>query len=174
MQKFLTGMLALVVVLTGIGYLLIQKQHAGELEEARAQAEEQLEVVAAEADALARELAADLVRLLSLAVIDNVASGDLESVESRLARAVQGNRLVSVLVLSQEGAVLSSTDLRFRGRVLDDPATRAAARVTEVTVSDEPPAPGQVEVVAPLIADGERLGFIRAAVELDQGAEEAR
>jgi hypothetical protein len=81
--------------------------------------------------------------------------------------AVQGYRLVGVLVLSPERSVLSSTDLRYRGRTLDDAATRAAAQAEEVEIAEQAPAPGQVEVVAPLEKDGERVGFVRAFVQLD-------
>jgi hypothetical protein len=71
------------------------------------------------------------------------------------------------MVLDPNGMVLGSTDLRYRGRVLDDPETRAALAATAVVVARAAPAPGQVEIDAPLMAAGEQVGALRAFVQLD-------
>jgi hypothetical protein len=167
MQRFLAVLLVLILASAAFGFFVLQHRHGVELAAIENANFDRYEELGADAAAAQRELAEDLVRVLSMSVADDVAGGDMKVLEERLAEAVQGNRLVGVLVLSPDGAVLSSTDLRFRGRVLDDEATRLAAGAADVEIAADAPAPGQVEVVAPLLVGGERVGFMRAFVQVE-------
>jgi hypothetical protein len=44
---------------------------------------------------------------------------------------------------------------------MDDAATRKALGVTAVTISDEPPAPGQMEIDVPVSSGGRRIATLR-------------
>jgi hypothetical protein len=44
--------------------------------------------------------------------------------------------------------------------------------VDVLTVAEETPEPGQIEVDAPLLSGGDRVGFMRAFVQLDELAAE--
>lgn len=167
MQKFLVGLVLVLVLASGVGYFLLNHQSRAALLAARQQAEEDQAADRQAASRVARELAEDLARTLSAVLADDIAEGRLEEVEAQLASAVQGHRLAGILVVAVDGAVLTSTDLRYRGRTLHDDATRRALAVTELVVMDEPPAPGQIEVDAPLMAKGSRIGVLRVFVQLD-------
>jgi len=167
MQKFLVGLVIVLLLACVVGYFLLTHQSRTALEAATDEAE-LTQVAEREAAAqVVRELAEDMARMLSAVLADDIAQGNLESVEAQLATAVQGHRLAGVLVVAVDGAVLTSTDLRYRGRTLHDDATRRALAVTEVGVMEEPPAPGQIEVDAPLMAGGSRIGVLRVFVQLD-------
>ena len=167
MQKFLIG-LVVVLLLAGVaGYLVLTHQSRTMLESATIEAEQSQVADRQAAAAVARELAEDLARTLAAVLADDIGQGKLEEVEAQLASAVQGHRLAGVLVVAVDGSVLTSTDLRYRGRTLRDDVTRRALAATEVSVMEEPPAPGQIEVDAPLMVGGSRIGVLRVFVQLD-------
>jgi hypothetical protein len=103
--------------------------------------------------------------VLALAVADPIGRGDTAAVDALLADAVRGDRLVGVMVLDPSGEVLSSTDLRWRGRRLDDAAALKAMAVREPTVLG-PSAGGELEVAAPVEVSGVRVATVRATFSL--------
>jgi len=168
MQKFLAVLLVLAVLGAGIGYLLLQQRHFRAVEGLKVEHEAALQADREAAATIARELATDLVAVLARAAAEDLARNDEATLEGRLAEAVQSHRLAGALAVAPDGRVIATTDLHYRGRVLDDPATLRAAQADAVTVVEERPAPGQVEVVAPLVAAGQRLGCLRAIVDLGE------
>jgi hypothetical protein len=167
MQKFLVGLVVVLLLAGAAGFLVLTHQSRTMLDAATSEAEQAQLADRQAAAAVARELAEDMARMLSAVLADDIAQGNLEAVEAQLATAVQGNRLAGVLVVAVDGTVLTSTDLRYRGRTLHDDVTRRALAATEVAVLEEPPAPGQIEVDAPLMAGGSRIGVLRVFVQLD-------
>ena len=164
MQRFLLIVLVILLVATGVGYLVLDRQHQAALAAVQTTHDEALAECRGEALDVARELAADIARVLSATTADEVARGDEAALDPRLAAVVQGNRVLSVLVLAPGGRVLAATDLRFRGRALDDDASRAALAADEPTILGVAETPGQVEAAAPLVHDGERVGAVRVTV----------
>ncbi len=159
----------LVVVLllvAGAGYLYLQAQHRQALAAARDQAAQATEQLQMNADRMGRQLAEDIGRILSVTLAEDVARVEHAALDLKLASIVRGNRITGIIVLSPDGAVLATTDLRYAGRTLDDPASQRAMSVDKVAVADEAPAPGQVEVDAPLRSAGERVGSLRVFVDL--------
>jgi hypothetical protein len=171
MQRFLLIVLVIVLVAAGVGYVVLDRQQQSALAAAQASADEALGECRQSADRMARDFAADIARCLAANVADEVGSGDSAALDGRLAVVVQGNRILSVVVLAPGGRVLAATDLRYRGRVLDDDATRAALAATGPEVLDAAPAPGQLEAVAPLAADGQKVGAVRVVVAAGPGGE---
>lgn len=167
MQKFLVGLVVVLLLACVAGYLVLNHQSRTVLEAVSSEAEQVQMADRQAAGQVARELAEDMARMLSVVLADDIAQGNLEAVEAQLATAVQGHRLAGVLVVAVDGVVLTSTDLRYRGRTLHDDATRRALAATEVGVSSAPPAPGQIEVNAPVMAGGSRIGVLRVFVQLD-------
>ncbi len=166
MQRFLAILLIVVLAAAGVGYLVLQARHGQELAAVRAAAEERVEAEHRQAAAVTRELAEDLARVLAVTLADDVARQDTAALESEVAELVRGHRVAGVIVLDPDGYVLAASDLRYRDRRLDDPATRAALAATEVSLASEPPAPGQTEVDAPVLSAGRGVGAIRLFVEL--------
>ncbi len=165
MKKFLAIVVVLLIVAGGIGYLVLQSKHAAELKHVRETAQAQV-IAQQKKDAHAvMDLAQDLTRTLAVTLADDIARKDFPSVESQLESIVQGRRVAGILVLDQDGNVLAATDLRYHGRRMDDAATRAALGVTTVTAAAEPPAPGQLEVDAPISSGGRRIATLRVFFE---------
>ncbi len=159
----------LVVILLlagGTGYLYLRAQHRNELAAANDRAAQATDQMQAEADRMGRQLAEDIGRVLAVTLAGDVARVEHATLDLKLASIVRGNRITGVIVLSPDGAVIATTDLRYAGRTLDDPASQRAMSVEEVTVSPEAPAPGQVEVDAPLRSGGDRIGSLRVFVDL--------
>ena len=161
MKKFLAIVVVLLIIAGGIGYLVLQSKHAAELKKVQDAAEAQVVAQQKKDQSAIMDLAQDLSRTLAVTLADDIARKDFAAVEGQLGSVVQGRRVAGVLVLDQDGTVLAATDLRYHGRRLDDPATRAALGVTAVTVAQEPPAPGQVEVDVPVTSGGKRIATLR-------------
>ncbi len=166
MQRFLAILLIVVLVAAGVGYLVLQTRHGRELAAVRAAAEGRVEAEHRQAAQVTSELAEDLARALAVTLADDVARQDTAALESEVAELVRGHRLAGIIVLDRDGNVLAASDLRYKNRRLDDPATRAALAATQVTTAAEPPAPGQTEVDAPVLSAGRKVGAIRIFLEL--------
>lgn len=166
MQRFLAILLIVILAAAGVGYLVLQAKHGKEVAAVRAAAEERVEAEHRQAAAVTGELAEDLARALAVTLADDVARQDTAALETEVAALVRGHRIAGVIVLDRDGNVLATSDLRYRDRRLDDPATRAALEANEVTTAAEPPAPGQTEVDAPVLSAGRKVGAIRLFVEL--------
>ncbi len=166
MQRFLIILLVTVLAAGAVGYLILQRAHGKAIAELRATAEERVEAERRQAAEVLGQLAQDLARTLAVTLADDVARQDVAALEAEVAAVVQGNRIAGVLVLDDEGNVLATSDLRYRDRRLDDPATRRALAVTTVTTAEEPPSPGQLEVDAPILSAGRRVGTLRLFVDV--------
>jgi len=166
MQKALAILLVIVLLAAGVGYLVLQRQLDSKIEGITAEAHAQLAACRNGAQATAREYAEDIATVLSVTLADDIARQELAAVDAKLAAIVQGHRITGVIVVGQDGKVLSATDLRYRGRTLDDDATHRAVAVEKVTSSDVAPAPGQLEVDAPIFSGGQRLATLRVFCEL--------
>ncbi len=161
MKKFLAIVLLLVIVAAGIGYLVLRSRYTGEVRKVRANAESRLTAVRRESMTAVRDLAADLVRTLSVTLADDIARKDFPAVQAETEAIVKGRRVAGILVLADDGTVVAATDTRYQGRKLDDPATRQALAATAIVVSETPPAPGQLEVDAPVRSAGRRVATLR-------------
>jgi preprotein translocase subunit SecG len=165
MQRFLAVLLVLVLAVAGVGYLLLQRQHAAALKAVETASSGAVAEARAQAENAAEQLARDTTRVLALAVADPIGRGDTTAVDALLADTVQGDRLVGVMVLDPSGEVLCSTDLRWRGRRLDDADALKAMAVREPTVLG-PSAGGELEVAAPVEVSGVRVATVRASFHL--------
>ena len=166
MQRFLTVLLVIVLLATGVGYLVLRHQGEARIERITAETHARLAQVRQEGREVVIGLGRDLATTLAVFLADDVAAGNLELVESRLTPIVQGQRVAGVLVVDPGGRVLAATDLRYRGRTLDDAATRQALAAEGVVVAKEPPAPGQVEIDAPVFSSGRRIATVRLFLDL--------
>lgn len=169
MQRFLAVLLVLVLAAAGVGYLLLQRQHAAALDAVQTASSGAADEARAQAAVAIEQLARDTTRVLALAIADPVGRGDTPAVDTLLAAAVGGDRLVGVMVLGPSGEVLSSTDLRWRGRRLDDADALKAMAVREPTVLG-PTAGGELEVAAPVVVSGVRVATVRATFQLGEPA----
>ncbi|NOZ79915.1 MAG: hypothetical protein GXP48_12205 [Acidobacteria bacterium] len=161
MKKFLAIVIALLIVAGGIGYLVLRSRYAAELKKVQANAQEQVAAQQKKDLGAIEDLARDLSRTLAVTLADDIARKDYPAVEGQLGSIVRGRRVAGVLVLDQDGNVLAATDLRYHGRRMDDAVTRKALGVTAVTISDEPPAPGQMEIDVPVSSGGRRIATLR-------------
>ncbi len=166
MQKALAVLVVIVLVAAGIGYLVLQRQYNSRIERVTAETHAQLAACQSKAASVVREYAEDTATVLSVTLADDIARQEFAAVDAELASIVQGHRIAGVIVIDQEGAVLAATDLRYRGRSLDDQATRVALAVDTVTSSAAAPAPGQLEVDAPVFSGGQRLATLRVFFDL--------
>ena len=156
----------ILILAVGTGYLYVRARHRTALATVCADAAQATEQLQAQADRMGRQLAEDIGRILAVTLSEDVARVEHAVLDLKLASIVRGNRVTGIIVLGPDGAVLATTDLRYAGRTLDDPASERAMAVDQVTVSPEAPAPGQVEVDAPLRSAGERIGSLRVFVDL--------
>lgn len=166
MRRFL-GILVVLLLLAGtIGYLVLRSQQRSAIEALQAQ-KDQAVVEQRQQDAgVARDLAMDLTRALAATTASTVARGEADTLNSELAAVVKGKRVAGIIVVDPTGVVVASTDLRYRGRTLQDPATQHALAVAEVSLAAAPPAPSQVEVDAPLFVGSQEVGALRVFVDL--------
>jgi len=166
MQRFLAILLVIVLAAAAAGYFVLQRAHGKEVTALRAAAEERIEAERQNAAEVVGQLAQDLAGALAVTLADDVARQDVAALEAEVAAIVQGHRVAELVVLDGEGNVLATSNLRYRGRRLDDPATRRALAVTEVTTVEEAPSPGQLEVDAPILSAGRRVGTLRLFIEV--------
>ena len=166
MQRFLSILLAVLILAGGVGYLVLQHRHEAAMERITAETHARLAQVRQEQRELVRDLGRDMATALAVLLADDIARGNLAAVEARLTPIVQGQRVAGILVVDQAGAVLAATDLRYRGRRMDDEATRRAIAVEDVVVAGEPPAPGQLEIDAPVFSSGQRIATVRLFLDL--------
>ncbi len=166
MQRFLAILLVVLLAAGAVGYLVLRNTHEKALSAARAAAEERVEAERSHAAEVIGELAEDMARALAVTMADEVARQDVAALETEVAAVVQGHRVAGVLVLDTEGNVLATSDLRYRGRRQDDEAARRAMAVTAVTRAPEPPAPGQLEIDAPILSAGRRAGTLRLFIDV--------
>lgn len=164
MQRFLAVVVVVLLAAAGVGYLLLERRHAASLAAAEAECVSRLDAERGRTGAAVEEMARDLTAVLALAVADEVGRGDTAALDDLLGGAVRGDRLLEVLVLGPSRDVLSSTDLRWRGRTLDDAAALKAVAVDEVTVLG-PDGSGRIEVAAPVEVAGVRVATVRAFFE---------
>ncbi len=166
MQRFLVIVLVVVLLAGGVGYVVLQHRCESRIERITAETHARLAQVREDQRRMVQDLGVDMGAMLAVLLADDLAAGNLALVEARLTPIVQGRRVAGVLVVDQEGKVLAATDLRYRGRTLDDEGTRRATAAREVTVSSEPPAPGQLEVDAPVVSGGQRIATVRLFLDL--------
>ncbi len=166
MQRFLAILVAVLILAGAAGYLVLERQHAAEIERITAETHARLAQVRQEQEQVIRGLGQDLATTLAVLLADEIARGNLALVEARLTPIVQGQRVAGILVVDQAGQVLAATDLRYRGRTLDDGATRQAIAVENVVVAESPPAPGQLEIDAPVFSSGQRVATVRLFLDL--------
>lgn len=166
MRRFVAALFVVLLVAGGVGYFVLQSRHGHEMAAVRATAEERIEAEHRQGATVARELAEDLAGSLAVTLADDVARQDTAALEGEVAAVVRGHRVAGLIVLDPDGYVLATSDLRYRGRRLDDPASRAALAATSVSTAGEPPSPGQTEVDAPVMAAGRKVGVLRVFVEL--------
>jgi len=166
MQKALAILLVIVLVAAGIGYLVLERQYNSKIERITAEAHAEMAAFQNKAAAAAREVAEDTATVLSVTLADDIARQEFAAIDAELAPIVQGHRIAGIIVVGQDGRVLSSSDLRYRGRTLDDEATRRALAVDTVAASPSAPSPGQLEVDAPVFSGGQRLATLRVFFDL--------
>lgn len=166
MRTFVSIVVVLIVASLAAGYLVLTSGHRRALAEVREAADIRQAATHREAAITARELAEDTARILATAIAPAVVRGEFGALEGELAAMVRGHRLAGVIVLDRAGVVLATTDRRWAGRTLDDPMSLAALSVPTITVAPEAPAPGQIEIQAPLVVGSERVGTLRVMVEL--------
>ena len=166
MQKALAILLVIVLVAAGIGYFILQRQLDSKIERITAETHARVAECENRARDMARQYAEDIATVLSVTLADDIARQETASVDAKLAAIVQGHRITGVIVVGQDGKVLSATDLRYRGRTLDDEASHRALAVEKVTASDAAPSPGQLEVDAPVFSGGQRLATLRVFCDL--------
>lgn len=171
MKRFLSFLVAVLILAAGIGYLVLQHRYSTQLRQVTADAESRLVSQRSADQASLRDMAEDFANALAITLADDLARKEYAAVEAQLGPIVQGHRVAGLLVLGKDGSVYAATDLRYRGRRLDDPATRQALDATTVTVAKEPPAPGQVEVDAPVYSGGRRIATLRIFIELGRMVE---
>lgn len=168
MNRFLAILLIVAIVAGAVGYVVINARHEKELSAVRAAAEGRVEAETRRAHEISEDLAVDLARVMATTLADDVARQEGAAIEAQLAAAVKGHRIAGVIVLSPEGDVLAATDMRYSGRRLEDPNTLAALRATKAAAAEQPPAPGQLEVHAPIVNAGNQVGALR--LFLDTGS----
>ena len=161
MQKALAILLVIVLLAAGIGYVLLQRQTSAKIQRITAETHAEMAACQNRAQTMARQFAEDIATVLSVTLADDLARQELAAVDAELAAIVQGHRITGIIVVGQDGKVLSATDLRYRGRTMDDEATRRAVSVEKVTAAATAPAPGQLEVDAPIFSGGQRLATLR-------------
>jgi hypothetical protein len=166
MMRILIALLLCVLLAAGAGYFLLEHRHETELEGFRQAQSDELTRLRADHEERLAEMALDAARVLAAGAEGLLGPEDAGRLEEMLAAAVSGHRLVGVIVLDSDGSVLSSTDLRFRGRQLEDPATREALAVDEPTIMPGKPVVGELEVAAPLGGADQRFGAVRVFFEL--------
>lgn len=167
MKRFLVILLLLTIAAAAGGYFWLEQQHRAEVATIQRNAlavVDQAEVAAQEAP---REWAIETVRVLAVTISDDVARGEFASLESKLAAIARGPRIRSLMVLNMKAQVVVASDKRLVGQTLSPMAAKQALATPAVTVSGEPPAPGQLELLAPLSVGGQRVGVLRAVVQLD-------
>ena len=166
MRTVVSIVVVLIVVGLLTGYWMLTSGHRRALDEIRETAAMQRTADHREAVVTARELAEDTARILATAIAPAVIRGEFGALEGELAAMVRGHRLAGIIVLDRAGVVLATTDRRWAGRTLDDPMSLKAMDIHQITVAPEAPAPGQIEVQAPLVVGSERVGTLRVMVEL--------
>lgn len=168
MKRFLAIVVVVLLVAAGAGYLVMRSQQRREVAALTARLDQAVAEQRQRDGAVARDLAQDMARTLAATVAGDLAAGDADGLNAELADVVQGRRVTGVIVLDPAGKVVASTDLRYRDRVLDDEATRQALAATAVTVAPTAPAPGQLEVDAPVERSGAKVGVLRVFVDLGE------
>ncbi|MCG6964504.1 MAG: hypothetical protein LJE95_14700 [Acidobacteria bacterium] len=166
MRRFLAVLLVLVLIVAGGGYLWLQHRHTLEMERLTAETNSQLTQARTRYLAVAQDLAEDAAGALAVTLAGDIARQEYAAIDAELGTVVQGHRLTGIIVLGQDGKVLSATDLRYRGRTLDDPATKRALAVNETVTAAEAPQPGQIEVDSPVFSGGQRLATLRVFVDI--------
>jgi len=166
MFKLLIAVLVIVILVVGAGYLVLEKQHAADVEQTRQAGAAALLAYQRSAEALGNELALDTTRVLAAAAAIHVEREEKDELNRLLASSVQGNRLVAAIVLDTEGKVIAATDMRFHHRVLDDAATLKALATQAPTITETAPNPDQTEIDAPLLVGETNLGALRTFYEL--------
>ena len=161
-----TAVIVVLLVVIAVGYAWLGIIHSRNLAALEEETEERIAENRLVASRMARELSEDLTRVVAIAAAVNVAAGEVGRLEAELGAMVRGHRLAAVIVLDRTGRVLASTDRRWAGRTLDDPLTLHALTVTEVGPAPEAPAPGQLEIHAPLLVGAQQVGALRVAVDL--------
>ncbi len=161
MQRFLAVLVVVLLAAAGVGYLVLDRRHDAALEAEKAACRSELEAGQEHTSEVAASMARDLTQVLAVGIADEVGRGDVAALDAILAGTVRGDSLVEVIVIGPTGEVLSSTDLRWRGRTLDDAAGLKALAVREVTSLDRDPA-GRLEVAAPVEVGGVRVATVRA------------
>jgi uncharacterized membrane protein affecting hemolysin expression len=157
----------LVLVIAGAaGALWFSYQHSQELERVQADAMATRAQVLQQATEVATDLASDLTATIAVLIADDVGRLEFERVNAALATVVHGHRVAGVVVLAPDGTVVAATDQRFAGRTMGDVETRAALMATGVTVVPNERAPGEVEIVAPLVSANQKVGAIRVFLDL--------
>lgn len=157
----------LVLVIAGAaGFLWLSHQHTLELGRLQTDAMTQQAETARQATAVATDLASDLTATIAVLIADDVGRLEFERVNAALATVVHGHRVAGVVVLAPDGTVVAATDQRFAGRTMEDVETRAALKATAVTVVPNERAPGEVEIVAPLVSANQNVGAVRVFVDL--------
>ncbi len=166
MQRFLAILVVVLLAVGGVGFFVVRSQQRSAMQTLEQRLDQAVAEQKQQDAGIARDLAMDLTRVLAATTASTVARGDAETLNSELAAAVKGRRLAGVIVVDPAGVVVASTDLRYRDRTLDDPATQHALEVAEVSVAAAPPAPAQAEVDAPLFVGSQKVGALRVFVDL--------
>ncbi len=168
MRRFLGILVVLLLVAGAVGYFLLRSQSRSAIQALEAQMDQAVASQKEKDAGIARDLALDLTRTLAVTMASTVARGDADTLNSELAAVVKGKRVAGVIVVDPTGTVLASTDLRYRGRTLDDSATQHALEISEVSLAAGPPAPAQVEVDAPVFVGSQKVGALRVFVDLGE------
>lgn len=166
MNRFL-GVLVLLLIAAGAGgYFWLTHEQGSRLERQEQTAKLQVEAVQERAGTAARRLAGDLTTVLATAISGDLSRGDYGALQSEVDTMVHSERLVRIIVLGSGGQVVATTDRHYVGQGAEEPGNRRAAAVASLTVVSEGLAPGVIELDAPVVAGGQRVGSVRVFVNV--------
>jgi len=167
MRRFVTILLLVAVAGVVGGYFWLQRQHRQEVDTIQRNALAVVEQAQVQAQEAPREWAIETVRVLAITISDDVARSEYAGLQSKLATIARGPRIRTLMVLDTNGQVVAASDKRLIGQALTPMFAKQALATPAVTVTSEPPGPGQLELLAPLSVGGQRVGVLRAIVQVD-------
>lgn len=105
-----------------------------------------------------------LAEALAMSTATAIELGDYAALRNFVDRVARGEHVSYAAILDQTGRVLAHSRHELEGKILDDPANRAAAAAADLLMQ---PAAGDIlDVAVPLVIAGKKRGTVRVGYSL--------